>query len=161
MLLMTKPSNTSITPTFYDGDDYRIEESVGYLTRQALLAMQRTIDAKMADLDLTAMQWAPLLHISYGTAKTAADLARCGGVETSTITRMLDRLEAKGLLSRKRSESDRRIIFLELTPAGQQLVTQIPHLLAASLNQHLRGFSAEEVDIFKLMLRRIISNSEA
>lgn len=146
--------------SFYTGHHYVIEESIGYLIKQAHLALHRTIDSKMAALDLTAMQWGPLLLIGHGKANTAAELSRCGGVETSTMTRMLDRLEAKGLLVRQRSESDRRIIYLELSKEGQNLVAKVPDLLAQSLNKHLRGFSAEEVATFKSLLRRIIDNTE-
>ena len=146
--------------SFYSGKNYVIEESIGYLIKQAHLALQRTIDAKMAALDLTAMQWGPLMLLAYGKANTAAEMSRCGGVETSTITRMLDRLEAKGLLVRKRSESDRRIIYLELTEEGQQLVAKVPDLLAESLNRHLRGFNVEELATAKSLLKRIIANRE-
>lgn len=145
---------------FYSGKNYVIDESVGFLIKQAQLALHRTIDCKMAALDLTAMQWGPLLLLSYGRARTAADISRCSGVETSTVTRMLDRLETKGLLTRKRSEDDRRIIYLELTDEGKQLVSRVPDLLADSLNQHLRGFSQQEVDTLKSMLKRIAANSE-
>lgn len=146
---------------FYSGHNYVIEESIGYLIKQAHLALHRTIDSNMSALDLTAMQWGPLMLLAYGKANTAAEMSRCGGVETSTMTRMLDRLEAKGLLVRKRSESDRRIIYLELTEAGQQLVAKVPDLLASSLNKHLRGFNAEEVATVKSLLRRIIGNADS
>lgn len=146
---------------FYSGHNYVIEESIGYLIKQAQLALHRTIDTKMAALDLTAMQWGPLLLIAYGKANTAVELSRCGGVETSTMTRMLDRLEGKGLLVRERSEIDRRVIYLELTKEGQHLASKVPDLLAASLNKHLLGFNAEEVETVKLLLRRIIANTES
>lgn len=144
---------------FYTGQDYVIEESVGYLIRKAQAAIQRTIDDKMSDLDLTAMQWAPLLFISLGKSPTAVELSRCLGVETSTVTRMLDRLEGKGLLVRKRSADDRRVIFIELTEEGARLVAKVPYLIAEGLNHHLRGFTQEEVDTFKCMLRRFTANA--
>ncbi len=145
---------------FYRGQDYVIEESIGYLMKKAQAALQRSIDGKMSALDLTALQWAPLLFISLSkTNITAADLSRCLGVETSSMTRMLDRLESKGLLTRKRSADDRRVIFLELTAEAQPLVSKVPFLVAETLNQHLRGFSKEEVETLKSMLKRILANS--
>lgn len=155
---MKPVANNSETCAFYSGKGYDIEESIGFLIRQAQIAMHRTIDSKVADLDLTAMQWIPLLMLAHGKARTAAELSRCSGADTSTVTRMLDRLEAKGLIQRKRSETDRRIIFLELTEEGQRMATLIPPLIADSLNQHLRGFNQQEFDTFKSMLRRIAEN---
>jgi DNA-binding MarR family transcriptional regulator len=145
---------------FYSGQNYVIDESIGYLIKKAQVALHRTIDGKMSALDLTAMQWAPLLFISLAkTSITAADLSRCLGVETSSMTRMLDRLEGKGLLTRKRSEEDRRVIFIALTEEGRDLVSKVPFLIADSLNHHLRGFNQQEVDTFKSMLRRITDNA--
>jgi DNA-binding MarR family transcriptional regulator len=148
------------TTEFYSGDNYIIEESLGYLVKQAQNALHRTIDGKMAALDLTAMQWRPLMLIAHGKACTAADLSRWHGVDTSTMTRMLDRLQAKGLLVRKRCEKDRRIIYLELTEEGHRLTAKVPYLIAESFNQHLSGFNQQEVDQLKALLRRISSNAE-
>ncbi|HEU4709017.1 MAG TPA: MarR family transcriptional regulator [Methylophilaceae bacterium] len=159
---MTKQQTTEKSPAdenFYSGERYVIEESIGYLIKQAQLALHRTIESKMAELDLTAMQWSPLTLLWLGKGKTAAELSRCLGVETSTMTRMLDRLEAKGLLSRRRCVNDRRIIWVELTEEGRQIAAKIPYLIAESLNQHLQGFSQQELDTLKSLLRRFAANS--
>ena len=158
---MSKLQTTETSPVgehFYSGGRYVIEESVGYLIKQAQLALHRTIESKVTALDLTAMQWGPLMLLGLGRARTAAELSRCIGVETSTMTRMLDRLEAKGLLSRKRCPDDRRIIWLELTDEGRHLAGKVPYLIAESLNQHLQGFSQQELDTLKSLLRRLAAN---
>lgn len=163
---MTKLSDTSVSPdsdstAFYDGSRYVIEESIGYIIRQAQLALHRTIDGRMAELDLTALQWVPLLMLANQKGQTAAELSRCLGVDTSTMTRMLDRLEAKSLLARKRSAEDRRVIFLELTEEGRALSERIPYVMAESLNSHLRNFSRQELDELKRLLRKLAANAES
>ena len=60
------------------------------------------------------------------------------------MTRTLDRLEAKGLLRRNRSQTDRRVVKLELTELGETKAREIPNNIARVLNHHLRGFSADE-----------------
>jgi DNA-binding MarR family transcriptional regulator len=145
---------------FYDGSHYVMEESIGYLIRQAQLAMHRTIDTRMVALDLTAQQWIPLLLLDQRKAQTAAELSRCLGVDTSTTTRMLDRLEAKGLLERQRSAEDRRIINLVLTETGKTLAGKIPYVTAESLNLHLRDFSQAEFTELKRLLRKLTANEE-
>jgi DNA-binding MarR family transcriptional regulator len=98
--------------------------------------------------------------ISRGGNPTAASLARDLNTDTGAMTRMLDRLEAKGLLARNRSATDRRVVMLTLTDQGRELTTQIPHHLARVYNNHLSGFSQEEFAQLKQMLRRIISNRD-
>ncbi len=156
--IVVNDSNIVDFPNFYSGDHYVIDESIGYLLKHAQLALHRTLDAKMAELDLTALQWAPLLLLATGNGKTAAELSRASGVETSTMTRMLDRLETKELIIRRRCKNDRRIIYLDLTDAGRLIAAKIPYILAESFNYHLRGFTADELDTLKSLLRRIRAN---
>lgn len=142
---------------FYSGETYVVGESVASLLKYSVQAFHRTVDAKVAGLGLTSMQWGPLVLLASGKASTAAELSRCNNVDTSTMTRMLDRLESKGLVTRTRNSSDRRVFDLGLTEEGRRLAEKIPHLIAESLNQHLRGFSREEFDTMQTLLQRFIA----
>ena len=82
----------------------------------------------------------------------------CMGLVQDPLTRTLDRLEAKGLLRRTRSSEDRRVIKIELTESGKEKGRQIPPYVAKVLNQHLRGFSSEEVAQLRHLLRRMLAN---
>ncbi|NYE23368.1 MarR family winged helix-turn-helix transcriptional regulator [Pigmentiphaga litoralis] len=140
---------------------YNPDDSVGYLVKQAHVLLQRAVDAEMTAIDLTAMQWRPLIMLAMGMGDTAADLARQACVDTGAVTRMLDRLESKGLVRRVRSVEDRRVIKLELTPEGRQVAIQIPELLEAVMERLTRGFAADDIDQFKGFLRRMIANGES
>jgi DNA-binding MarR family transcriptional regulator len=115
----------------------------------------------MAEHDLTGVQWGPLLLIHFGFGNTAAELARAACVDTGAMTRMLDRLEAKELLRRTPCPKDRRVVRIELTGEGERLCREIPYNLSRVLNSMLRGFTAEEVETFKGLARRMLANSEA
>ncbi len=162
---MAKPKSPTPAPMlaaagFYRGEEYSIEESVGHILRVLLNSMNRRIDGQMQAHDLTALQWKPLLMLKFGIAGTAAELARLNCSDTGAMTRMLDRLEAKGLLQRTRSADDRRVVHLQLTEAGERVADHIPHGLSAVLNEHLDGFSADEFTQLKTLLRRMIANGE-
>lgn len=145
----------------FRGDRYRIDDSVGYLLKLAVAALRRRLDRRMTQYDLTGVQMLPLVLIARGACRTAAEVARFNGTDAGATTRMLDRLEAKGLLARTRSASDRRVVQLELTPAGRALAAKIPYAIAEVLNEALCDFSAAEVDTLRRMLRRIVANAEA
>jgi DNA-binding MarR family transcriptional regulator len=147
-------------PEFYRGDDYRINESIGYLLKQLRSSIERAVDDEMAEHDLTGVQWGPLLMIDQGLGSTAAEIARIGCVDTGAVTRMLDRLEAKGLVRRSRCPNDGRVVQLELTEEGQRLCKLIPFGLARVLNSLLRGFTEAEVETFKSLARRMLANAE-
>jgi DNA-binding MarR family transcriptional regulator len=138
--------------------NFRPEESIGYLIKAAYLSMQRAIDVEVAPMDLTAMQWTPLLRMAAGQADTAAELARIVGMDTGAMTRMLDRLEHKGLIRRSRSAEDRRVIKLELTEEGRHKANQIPPLLQKVSEMHFAGLNEAERESMKVMLRRMLAN---
>jgi len=137
---------------------YDPSESVGYLIKLAHGSLQRAVDAEMMALDLTAMQWGPLMLLAMGRGETAAELARSTCTDTGAMTRMLDRLESKGLIRRVRSAEDRRVIKLELTEEGVRATEQIPQRLHHAVDLHTRGFSDEELRQLKSLLRRMIAN---
>jgi DNA-binding MarR family transcriptional regulator len=143
---------------FYRGDAYTIHDSVGYLLRQLRSALDRVVDAEMDEHDLTGVQWGPLLMLHFRMGTTAAELARAACVDTGAMTRMLDRLEAKGLLKRTPCARDRRVFQLELTPEGAKLCREIPFGLARVNNAMLRGFSRDEFATLKDFLHRMLSN---
>jgi DNA-binding MarR family transcriptional regulator len=161
--MQPKP-NSPITPVpaaegFYQGGTYwNIDESIGYLVRKLANSFQRHIDAKMQARGLTHSQWGPLLLIANGKGDTASALARELGVDTGATTRMVDRLEAKGLLKRGWCELDRRVVRLKLTEQGRAVTESVPDCLAEVLNHHLRGFTREEVLQMKSNLRRMLEN---
>lgn len=154
--MMPEPSDQI---RFYSGDQWKAEESIGYLMRQALASVTRGAEAEMRLCGLTSVQWAPLMIISRGGNPTAASLARDLNTDTGAMTRMLDRLESKGLLTRRRSQTDRRVVELALTELGVRTTERIPHHLARVYNAHLAGFSPAEFEQFKALLRRIMTNS--
>ena len=147
-------------PRFYDVQSYSKDTSVGFLMKRCLAVLVRNLDHRMQVLDLTGTQWHPLIHVLEG-CDTVAACAREMHTDAGGMTRMLDHLEAKGLLTRSRSTVDRRVVHLALTPKGREVAQQVPAVLAAVLNEHLRGFSDDEFATLMALLRRFAGNGEA
>ena len=151
----------SVRPGYYRGDQYRTEDSVGFLMKQAVELISRALDARMAEHSLTDAQWRPLLLLSRHPAGTATQIARWAGCDAGATTRMLDRLEDKGLLRRVRSTDDRRVLQLELTDEGQKAAAIVPYVIADVLNAHLAGLTRKEVDQLRELLRRVVTTGRS
>ena len=142
---------------YYRGEQYRTGDSVGYLMKQVAEMLSRALDARMAEYSLTDAQWRPLLLLSRSGTDTATQVAQVIGCDAGATTRMLDRLEDKGLLRRVRSVNDRRVQQLELTDEGREAAQIVPYVIADVLNMHLADLSRAEVDTLHDLLLRIIS----
>jgi DNA-binding MarR family transcriptional regulator len=130
----------------------------GRLLKLVFSSLVRSVDARMQPLELTAMQWEPLLLLSRGRADTVAALARECDMDCGAMTRMLDRLEQKQLLQRQRSDTDRRVVNLALTDKGREAAAAIPPVIRDELSRHLHDFSTEETQLLVSMLNRMLEN---
>ncbi len=143
---------------FYVASKFCAEESVGYLMKRVMMSVVAEADKRLAEHELTSAQWGPLLRMQ---ATGVAELARWLNQDAGAMTRLLDRLEIKGLCKRTRSTEDRRVVRLELTPAGEEVIARVPAVLAGVMNDHLAGFSESEWKTLKGYLQRMLDNGEA
>lgn len=133
-----------------------IEESVGYLLARSRARLAKAIDAELAPHDITASQGGVVMMLASGRCATAADLVREMYVDSASMTRMLDRLEKRGLIQRLPSATDRRVINLQLTEDGVNLAERLPALYGNVMDRHLGGFSKDEIGELKTLLRKLL-----
>jgi DNA-binding MarR family transcriptional regulator len=139
-------------------EEYRTEESVAFKMNQVHLLLGAEIDRKLAANELSAIQWGILKALYDERARTPTALCRVLFADSGVMTRKLDSLEARGLVERIRSKSDRRSVELALTASGRQLLREtLPHIVETR-DRQLRGFTADEVAIVKNLLDRMIAN---
>lgn len=131
----------------------------GRLLKLVFSSLVRNVDARMQPLELTAMQWEPLLFLWAGRADTVVALARECHMDCGAMTRMLDRLEHKDLVKRQRSDTDRRVVKLALTDKGHEAAAAIPPVVRDELARHLQDFSDHETDLLTCMLQRMLDNA--
>lgn len=147
--------------TFYSAQAYQPEESLGYLMRHIMSLFVQGVERELEPTGLTHAQWMPMLKLHRGCAATVAELARECEHDAGSMTRLLDRLEAKELCHRVRSSEDRRVVNIELTAAGSAAAEGIPVVLCKLQNDFLAGFSVEEWQTLKGYLRRILDTAQA
>ena len=80
--------------------------------------------------------------------------------DAGAMTRLIDKLEATGLVRRVRESHDRRAARLELTKEGRAMHAQVTRVQVAVLNRMLRGFSRAEARTLERLLQRILENAQ-
>ncbi len=121
-------------------------------------SLVRRVDRHMQPLELTGMQWEPLLMLWLGRADTVAGLARVIQMGDASMSRMLDRLEEKDLIRRERSVEDRRVVNLHLTAKGRKVANRIWPIVVDGMHVHLDGFKKEELALINDFLGRMLTN---
>ncbi len=143
----------------YDIQTFRPSQGVGAYIGRARRAIVEAIDAKLAPLDISHAQWIVVLMLGDGVASTAAELCKILIYDPGAMTRLIDRLEKKGVLRRVRAKTDRRTVRLELTAEGRKLYPKILAALVEVFNRLLHGFSKSEVHVLTQLLQRMLANA--
>ncbi len=97
--------------------------------------------------ELPPRQRVTLQLLVAGGPMRVSDLARQIGVSNPTMTGILDRLEARGLLVRERDQRDRRVTVVRATPAGEELITRETTPLSHLSRALERLSEAERADV--------------
>ena len=134
-------------------------EQFGYLISQARNALFAALDQEMLPLDLTASQFVVVISAIRNHARTVNEFCQLAGIEPGPMSRLLDRLEAKGIVRRVRNVEDRRQVNVVLTDKGAALCPQINVALHKIYGQLLDGFSEQEAQAFKHALEKVLFNA--
>lgn len=129
---------------------------LGMLVGRTEQLKNRILDKHLEPQGVTAQQFKVLIMIARFCAETPADLCRMLSLDSGSMTRMLDRLEQKDLLSRERSDADRRQVKLLLTEAGQALCDQLPHIGAEAMNEMVGVLEDSELVMLEKILTKIL-----
>jgi len=140
---------------YYDAENYKPTQSLGFLTRRTAKLMTGHLDALFAVQDVTFVQYSVMVNIREGLAVTASDICQKISHDTGALTRLIDQLEERGLLERERSEADRRRVEIRLTPAGDKKLEHLIRIVVDFWNDMLADFSKEEADIMTDILSRM------
>lgn len=114
-------------------------------------------ELEVAGHDLTFSQFVTLKKLADGIA-SVTDLARAAEVDPGAMTRLLDRLEAKGLVSRVADPGDRRALHIHLTDAGIAIWRDIEQCGQRVHDRALAGMNDADRDQLLRLLERVRAN---
>jgi len=127
--------------------------------KRVLHSIGRHAEARLRSHGITHVQWHPLFVLSRASKPLAvAELTRELQMDSGAMTRLLDRIENKGLCRRTRGVADRRMVVVELTVEGRELVGRVPAVLADVLDAHLSVFAPHERQDLVGYLKRMLRN---
>ncbi|HEX4523469.1 MAG TPA: MarR family transcriptional regulator [Casimicrobiaceae bacterium] len=146
-----------VLPALYSAKTFDPHTGLGRLLGQVKMELMDALDRELAPLDITSAQYVILVTLAEAP-DSASGLCKGVSYDPGAMTRMIDRLERKGLVRRIRCPDDRRRINLELTPEGKAVYPRLIESVVTVLNRYLRGFSKDEIIQFEGFLKRMLVN---
>lgn len=124
-------------------------------------ATKAYLDCKLLTYGVHAGQQFILECLWREDGLTPGELAARIGVETPTVTRAAQRMEAAGLVKRVPDLEDARLVRVHLTARGQELQQILPAVIQNASEEALAGLTAEEYSELVRLLRQVYENLQA
>lgn len=105
-----------------------LRDHLGYWLRRLSDEVHLSFERKLAAHGVTVAQWNVLVTLYRAEAETVAEVARFTGSDAAAVSRLVDRLAEKGLVTRSADPASRRRVLLALTPAAAGLVPGLVQL---------------------------------
>ena len=137
-----------------------LDSYLPYLLNRAGARIAASFAEEVRPLGATLQIWRVLVALRDKDGRRMGDLSATTSIEVSTLTRLVDNMEQKGLVARRRDAQDSRAVLLHVTPAGRQLTRRIVPIAERYEKVALKGFGAAEADALKAALRQLYANMD-
>ena len=152
-------SAKTVAGDVYNDKSFEPSGCVGPLIGRVRVALLEAMDQALLPHNVTAAQYIILSTLVSAKAASASQICRGLSYDAGAMTRMIDRLEQRGLLRRVRVADDRRTQKLELTEEGKTLYPKMRASAMAVINGLLRGFTKAEARQLEGFLKRMLENA--
>ena len=140
-----------------------IDTNAGFLISRIKQIGSRLFDRLLAEKNIGAFNGAQgrILYVLWqADGVSLSEIAKNSGLATATLTSMIDRMEAAGLVRREAHATDRRKFQIVLTEKARALEAEYKAVSDETTAPHFKGFSDEEIRAFEGYLRRVLENLE-
>ncbi len=134
-----------------------MSKSVFWLKR-TYITMRNAFDEELSDYNLSTSQFEILGYLYHSAGMEQKQLQQCTGVRAATLTGLLDKLEARGLVVREAADHDARAKIVKMTPPGKTYFTQLFDVMHQFEERMMAGFSPAERSLFVDWSQRIAKN---
>lgn len=134
-----------------------LRRSVGFLLHRTKRRVSDHFAASLVPLGVDPRHVGALTALSELGPVSQSELARALGVSGASIVQLVDDLEERGLVERRRLESDRRTQALHLLPRSQQVLAGARPLAAAAIEDRLAPLTPSEIGRLSTLLVRLIT----
>ena len=134
---------------------------LGFMVTSVRNSIHEALERELAPFELTTPQYVVLNCLAKGWGRTLSDFCRVLAYDSGAMTRLLDRIVAKGFIRRVENEADRRSYLIELTEQGQAALPQALAAAEVAMQRLLAGFSEGDAEMLHKLLSRLLVNAAA
>lgn len=136
----------------------RTQDELGLLLSRTYLSLKRETSRMLQQFELTPEQFSLIAELDKQDNITQKELADLTEREQTTVTKIVDKLVKKGLVTRGHDLHDRRAIRLQITAEGRELVKDIKPKIEEIETHAYLGFQRKDIELLHTLIRKLHQN---
>ena len=138
----------------------KLDHNLGYLINRTAWALKNAMQQGINEQghSITTIHWAILQQLAEIDGLSQVELAAILEKDRPNVTRILDVMEGKGLVTRKADPNDRRKHLIYITKAGRELKEKITPISISVREEAFKGISSEDLDKLRELMIHITTN---
>jgi|JFJP01.1.fsa_nt_gi DNA-binding MarR family transcriptional regulator len=140
--------------------NYNLDDLVNHRIAMLAILLKRQILRIIAknELDITPEQWIILYHLWNKDGLTISEVANISRKDIANATRIIDKLEKMGYVSKKRNENDSRSYLINALPKAEEIKNKVQNCWKESVELATEGISKSEQQELLIIIEKIESN---
>jgi len=139
-------------------DAFQVDKYPFYLLNRLVSRYNAIIESRLRAIGLDIPYWRVLMVLGQKSPRSVGQLAETAVIPFSTMTRIVQRMTAAGLILSATHENDSRVSEISLSPEGRRVLAEARRITAPIYAQVIEGFSIEQFDALTSALERIHDN---
>ena len=137
---------------------FRITEWPFYLIARTARRYEMDMEDALQRIDMDLPSWRAVMWLHEHNPSSVSELAEHAVIRLSTMTRVVQRLEKRGLVTLARRLADARVTDVHITPNGEQVVEQVRAVASRIYQAAFKDFDAADIETLNDLLRRVFGN---
>lgn len=139
---------------------FEIDSCVCFITNKVSKKLADKLNKRLTMAGSTRAQWLVMYYIERYEKMSQTELADKLDLKSSTVVRLLDRMEKEEIVLRIKGQKDRRVTYIMLTDKGKKRIEELLPIVQEVSILFSRGISEEEFEIFNTVLNKLYENGE-
>jgi MarR family transcriptional regulator, organic hydroperoxide resistance regulator len=137
---------------------FRLADWPFYLIARTARRYEMDMEDALQRIDMDLPSWRAIMWLHEHNPSSVSEIAEHAVIRLSTMTRVVQRLEKRGLVTLARRAADARVTDVHITSNGEQVVEQVRAVASRIYQAAFKDFDAAEIETLNQLLRRIFGN---
>src|SRR5882724_571928 len=137
---------------------FRIVDWPFYLIARTARRYEMDMEDALQRIDMDLPSWRAIMWLHEHSPSSVSEIADHAVIRLSTMTRVVQRLEKRGLVTLSRRAADARVTDVHITPGGEEVVSQVRSFASRIYQAAFKDFDAAEIETLNGLLRRVFGN---